>query len=94
MALLKGSVPVILIGVGAAVAAPLVIPAVATVGRPALKGVVKGILAITERTTEFLAEVGEQWSDLVAEARAEHAAGAAAMAASVAKAKPRPAAQA
>jgi hypothetical protein len=91
MAILKGSAPIILIGIGAAVAAPLVIPAVATVGRPALKGMVKGILSISDRATEFLAEVGEQWSDLVAEARSEHAAATGA-AAGLAKSKPRPAA--
>ena len=71
MAILKGSVPVMLVGIGAAIAAPMFIPAVAAVGRPLAKGAVKGMLTITDRTRELFAEVGEQWSDLVAEARAE-----------------------
>jgi len=87
MALLKGSVPMILVGVGAAVAAPMVIPAIAAVGRPLAKGALKGILAVTDRATELFAEVGEQWSDLVAEVRAEHGQ-AAAGAARTAKARP------
>ena len=71
MALFKGPGPMILIGIGAAVAAPVMIPALAAVARPLAKGAVKGLLLVTDQVTELFAEVGEQWSDLVAEARAE-----------------------
>jgi hypothetical protein len=90
MALLKGSVPMILVGVGAAVAAPVVIPAIAGVARPLVKGAVRGILALSDQVTELFAEVGEQWSDLVAEARAERS-GSTPSAESLATVKPRPA---
>lgn len=71
MALLKGSLPVIAVGVGAAIAAPMVIPALAAVGRPLAKGTIKGCLAVADYTREFFAEVAEQWGDLVAEVRSE-----------------------
>jgi hypothetical protein len=78
----------ILIGIGAAVAAPVVIPALAAVGRPLAKGAIKGLLLVTDQVTELFAEVGEQWSDLVAEARAERA-GAVAATAAAAEARSR-----
>jgi hypothetical protein len=71
MALLKGSLPVIAVGIGAAIAAPMIIPALAAVGRPLAKGTIKGCLAVADYTREFFAEVTEQWGDLVAEVRSE-----------------------
>ena len=91
MALLKGSVPMILVGIGAAVAAPVVIPAIAGVARPLAKGAIKGLLAVSDQVTELFSEVGEQWSDLVAEARSEHTGSTSSTAESLATAKPRPA---
>ncbi len=66
-------VPAVLVGVGAVLVAPLVLPAVSSVARPLAKGAVKGYLALADSTKEIFAEASEQWSDLVAEARAEHA---------------------
>jgi hypothetical protein len=80
----------ILVGIGAAVAAPVVIPAIAGVARPLAKGAIRGLLAVSDQVTELFAEVGEQWSDLVAEARSEHGS-TSASAESLATAKPRPA---
>ncbi len=68
---LKVGGPAVLVGVGAVLAAPLVLPAVGSVARPIAKGAVKGYLALADGAKEFLAEAGEQWSDLVAEVRAE-----------------------
>ncbi len=64
----------ILIGVGAALAAPALLPAVAAVVRPAAKGLIKGGLFVVDSLKELVAEGGEQLSDLVAEARAEYSA--------------------
>ncbi len=66
--------PAVLVGVGAVLAAPLLVPAVGSVARPLAKGAVKGYLALAESAKELLAEAGEQWSDLVAEVKAEQAA--------------------
>lgn len=57
--------------IGAAVLAPAV-PAVARKLRPAAKSAVKGYFAFADKTKEWFAETGEQWQDLVAEAKAEH----------------------
>lgn len=69
---LKVGAPAILVGVGAVLVAPLVLPAVGSVARPLAKGAVKGYLTLADSAKEMFAEAGEQWSDLVAEARAEH----------------------
>ncbi len=71
---LKVGGPAVLVGVGAVLAAPLLVPAVGSVARPIAKGAVKGYLALAEGAKELLAEAGEQWSDLVAEVRAEQSA--------------------
>ncbi len=68
---LEGSFPLVLVGIGAALLAPVVAPALGSVAKPLAKGAVKGYLAIADRAKEVLAETGEQWSDLVAEVRAE-----------------------
>jgi hypothetical protein len=62
----------ILIGVGVALAAPILFPAVAAVARPAAKGLIKGGLFAVDSLRELVAEGGEQFSDLVAEARTEY----------------------
>ncbi len=67
----------ILIGVGVALAAPILFPAVAAIARPAAKGLIKGGLFVMDSLKELAAEGSEQLSDLVAEARAEYGATAA-----------------
>jgi uncharacterized protein DUF5132 len=68
------------IGVGAAVVAPLVAPAVTNLLRPAAKAAIKGGIMVYDRGREAVAQVGEAASDMVAEVRADaqHADGAAA----------------
>ncbi len=70
---LKGMMPNVLIGVGIALAAPILLPATAAGIRPLAKTLVKGYLAVADSAKEMFAEAGEQLSDLVAEARAERA---------------------
>ena len=78
----KGAVPSILVILGVALAAPIVLPAVAAVSRPLAKTLIKGYLTLSDMVKEFSAEAGEQISDLVAEVKAEREATAAAEAAS------------
>jgi hypothetical protein len=66
----------VLIGVGVALAAPVLLPAAGAVVRPVAKGLIKGGLFVVDSMKKLLAEGQEQPSDLVAEARAEYAAGA------------------
>jgi hypothetical protein len=68
---LKGAVPSILVVLGVALAAPIVLPAVAAVSRPLAKSLIRGYLVLSDMTKEFAAEAGEQISDLVAEVKAE-----------------------
>jgi hypothetical protein len=68
----KGPVPVLL-GLGVAMAAPSIIPALASGLRPLAKALVKGGLTIYDAAKEGVAEAGEQLNDLVAETRAEMA---------------------
>ncbi len=70
--LTKGPVPVLL-GLGVAMAAPNVIPALASGLRPLAKALVKGGLTLFDAAKEGVAEAGEQLNDLVAETRAEMA---------------------
>jgi Protein of unknown function (DUF5132) len=73
--LFKGGVPGILVGVGVALAAPIVLPAAATGARPLAKALIKGALVMVDSVKELVAEAGEQLSDLVAEVQAERANG-------------------
>ena len=66
----KGPVP-LFVGLGIAVAAPNVIPAVASRLRPLAKVVVKTALSLFDALKEGIAEAGEQVNDLVAETRTE-----------------------
>ena len=75
---LSGWVPSIVVGVGVALVAPILLPAAATGVRPLAKTLIEGGLAVAETVQEFVAEAGEQFSDLMAEAQAERAAHAAA----------------
>lgn len=69
---IKFSWPNVMVAVGVAVLAPVLLPMVGCVVRPVAKGVVKGSLMLKDSLVSFVAEAGEQVSDLVAEAKAEH----------------------
>ncbi len=71
---LKFSWPNVLVVVGMAVLAPVLLPAVGYVVRPLAKGLVKAGLTVKDMTVGFVEEAGEQVSDLVAESKAEHCA--------------------
>ena len=64
----------VLIGVGVALAAPVLLPVVGAVARPVAKGLIKGSLYLVDSLQEVVAESGEQLSDLIAEVKAERAA--------------------
>ena len=66
------------IGVGVALAAPALLPAVGEVIRPVAKGLIKGGLYIADSLQEIVAEGSEQFSDLIAEVKAERSTAAAA----------------
>lgn len=85
---LKGAVPSILVVVGVALAAPIVLPAVAAVSRPLAKTLIRGYLTLSDMAREFAAEAGEQISDLVAEVQAERESSAEAEMAAPAEVKP------
>lgn len=68
---LKSSVPSILVVLGVALAAPIILPAVAAVSRPLAKSLIRGYLVLADTVKEFAAEAGEQISDLMAEVQAE-----------------------
>ena len=64
-------IPGILIGAGA-VLAPKILPALGSMFRPIVKGVVKAGYSAAMSVREVMAEAGEEMEDMVAEARAEH----------------------
>lgn len=64
--------PNALVGAGLVIAVPIVYPMVRGVLRPAAKGAIKGYFALQDAVSEWTAEGGEQFSDLVAEAKAEY----------------------
>ncbi len=84
---LKGAVPSILVVLGVAMAAPIVLPAVAAVSRPLAKTLIKGYLVLADTIKEFAAEAGEQVGDLMAEVQAERVATMGPAAAAAAKVK-------
>jgi galactitol-specific phosphotransferase system IIC component len=59
------------IGLGSAIVAPLVIPALSKTVRPLMKAAIKGGLVLWKTGKEKLAEVCELADDLLAEAKAE-----------------------
>ncbi len=64
--------PNVLVVVGVMVLAPVLLPAIGYVVRPLVKGVIKTGLTVKDMAMGFVEETGEQVSDLVAEAKAEH----------------------
>ena len=69
----KGWGPSVLIGVGLALAAPIILPAIGAVARPLAKELIKGYLMFADKVKEMAAEAGEQLSDVIAEVQAERA---------------------
>lgn len=65
--------PGIIAGIGAVLLAPVVVPVVAGIGKPIAKSLIKGGLVLFEKSRGAVAELGETWEDIVAEARAEMA---------------------
>ena len=59
------------IGIGSAIIAPLVIPALSKAAKPLAKAAIKGGLVLYETGKEKLAEAQELMDDLLAEAKAE-----------------------
>lgn len=59
------------IGVGAAVVAPLIMPAVGGLLRPAAMAVIKGGILAYDQGRQAVARLGESASDMVAEARSD-----------------------
>jgi hypothetical protein len=70
--LLSGWGSTVLIGVGVAIAAPVLLPAVGAVVRPVVKGLVKGGLLVADSLKELAADGAKQVGDLVAEAKSEY----------------------
>jgi hypothetical protein len=68
---LKGSWGAALVGVGVALVAPTVLPAVGAALRPLAKSAIKGGVMLYDTVKESIAEAGEQVTDMVAEVRAE-----------------------
>ena len=69
---LKGNiVSGLAIGIGSAIIAPLVVPALSKAARPMAKAAIKGGLVLWETGKEKLAEAHELVDDLLAEARTE-----------------------
>ena len=61
----------LLVGLGVAIAAPILLPVVGAVARPVAREAIRGMMLLGDRTKELAAEAREQWGDLVAEAQAE-----------------------
>ena len=85
---LKSAIPSILVVLGVALAAPIVLPAVAAVSRPLAKTLIKGYLTLSDMAKEFAAEAGEQISDLMAEVQSEREATATAEVVATSTVKP------
>jgi hypothetical protein len=70
--ILSGWGTTVLVGIGVAIAAPIVLPAVGAIVRPVAKLAIRGGLFVVDAMQELVAEGAEQVNDLVAEARAEY----------------------
>jgi len=83
------------VGVGVAVLAPVIAPILSSVGKPLAKSLIKSGMVLYERGRETVAELGEVFEDLVAEAKVEmEAADSAATAGAVVTTATDPAAEA
>jgi hypothetical protein len=63
--------PGIIAGIGAVVLAPVMIPAIAKIAKPIAKTALKSGIMLYEKSKAAVAEAGEVFEDLVAEAQAE-----------------------
>ena len=63
--------PGIIAGIGAVVLAPVLIPAIAKIAKPIAKTALKSGIMLYEKSKAAVAEAGEVFEDLVAEAQAE-----------------------
>ncbi|GET37777.1 DUF5132 domain-containing protein [Microseira wollei] len=61
-------------GIAAIVLLPVIIPVAAGMGKPIAKTMIKGGIVLYEKGKGVLAEVGENFEDVLAEAKAELAA--------------------
>ena len=61
----------LVVGVGAAIVAPAVVPVAGASLRPVARVLVRGLLAVSDGLRGVFAEASEQVTDLVAEVRAE-----------------------
>ena len=66
-----GGLPGAVVGIGALLLAPVLIPVVAGVGKPVAKTMIKEGIKLYEKGKETFAEMGEVLEDIVAEAKAE-----------------------
>ncbi|EHC15879.1 DUF5132 domain-containing protein [Fischerella thermalis] len=58
-------------GIAALLLLPVFAPVIARVGKPITKTMIKGAILFYEKNKEAIAELGDTWDDIVAEARAE-----------------------
>lgn len=58
-------------GITAIVLLPVLVPVAAGIGKPIAKAMVKGGIVLYEKGKGVVAEVGERFEDIVAEAKAE-----------------------
>jgi Protein of unknown function (DUF5132) len=63
----------VLVGAGVVLALPVVLPVVGSALRPMAKAAIKGYMALADSVAEGAATLAEEFSDLVAEVRAERA---------------------
>lgn len=70
-----GGLATVVIGAAVILLAPVVVPVVVQAARPLLKEAIKGGILCFQKGREAMAEVGEMFDDVVAEARAELEAG-------------------
>jgi galactitol-specific phosphotransferase system IIC component len=61
----------LLVGLGAMVLAPVVLPVLGAVAKPVAKAAIKGGLILAEKVKVTVAEVKETMEDITAEAKAE-----------------------
>lgn len=70
--LFKGNlVTGLVVAVGATILAPVIVPVLASVGKPLAKSAIKSGILMYEKGRETMAELGEVFEDMVAEAKAE-----------------------
>ncbi len=67
----EAGAPGVIASIGAVILAPVVVPVVAGIGKPLAKSLIKGGMVLYEKSKGAIAEVGETFEDMVAEARAE-----------------------